>query len=284
MYIQKLYYFSRLNFGITLNNSTKKIAFVAILPILFLLANGYHFANANAQSLSDIIKQTQSDIQSAIKSSSNAKNCSNNISIQSQTNENGKTTSTSKSGCGDTLSSSTVSDNSNLKGKIVSTDFDQNRGVIVNSLTGNWSLTTKTDGSKDFKSIFTKQPVSFDIASHNSSSKVLTGSLIKGTKPTNNAISNPVENRNSNLTSYSLSNFKVNSIQQQNSDSTYKGTIDAVKIIHSNNKNISDETNNFKGIGISVSIIDDRVLVINFDKQSKLYEEFINIPLVGLIT
>ncbi len=76
----------------------------------------------------------------------------------------------------------------------------------------------------------------------------------------------------------------ANSVQQQNSDITYKGKIDVVKVIKSNNVNNSDETNNFKETNVSISIIDNKVLVITFDKQSKLYEYFKDIPLVGLIT
>ena len=74
-----------------------------------------------------------------------------------------------------------------------------------------------------------------------------------------------------------------NSVQQQNEDVTYSGKIDVVQEIKSNNATISDETNNFKGVGVSISVIDNRVLFINFDSQTPLSNEFVNIPIVGLV-
>ena len=58
----------------------------------------FSFGAVNAQlDIDDFMQQTQDNIQSTIENSENSNNnnnCDNNISIQSQTNENGKTTST----------------------------------------------------------------------------------------------------------------------------------------------------------------------------------------------
>ncbi len=86
-----------------------------------------------------------------------------------------------------------------------------------------------------------------------------------------------------NTTSYHLSNFVGNSVQQQNEDVTYSGKIDVIQEIKSNNATISDETNNFKGVGVSISVIDNSVLFVNFDSQSSLSKEFVNMPIVGLV-
>ena len=71
---------------------------------------------------------------------------------------------------------------------------------------------------------------------------------------------------------------------QQDSDITYKGTIDAIEKNLSSGINSSATTNTFKEAKASISILDGRILVINFDKQTSLFNEFRNIPLVGLIT
>ena len=74
-----------------------------------------------------------------------------------------------------------------------------------------------------------------------------------------------------------------NSVQQQNEDVTYAGKIDVIQEIKSNNATISDETNNYKGVGVSISVIDNSVLFVNFDSQTPLSKEFVNIPIVGLV-
>ena len=79
-----------------------------------------------------------------------------------------------------------------------------------------------------------------------------------------------------------LSNFVSNAVQQQNNDITYSGKIDVIKVTSSNNATISDETNNYNGIGVSLTLIDNRVLFINFDPQSPLSKEFVQAPIVGL--
>ena len=53
---------------------------------------------------------------------------------------------------------------------------------------------------------------------------------------------------------------------------------------HSSGVNDSITTNTFEEAEASISILDGRILVINFDKQSNLFDEFRDIPLVGLVT
>ena len=267
------------NYSINNNYSSKKtISIVAILAAL-LLSTSVSFGSATAQlNLDDFMQQTQDNIQSTIENSENSNtnnNCDNNISIQSQTNENGKTTSTTRSTCDGETSSSTIGSggpaNRDLNGTIVSAEYNQETGNIVNSIYGNWSLTTQDNGSKNFSASFVKQAVYL-----NSSESYDT---TNGSEATNGTLSN---NRVANTTTYDLSNFVGNSVQQQNNDVTYSGKIDVVKETSSKNATISDETNNYNGIGVSLTLIDNRVLFINFDTQSPLSKEFVNSPLVGL--
>ena len=264
----------------------RSVCAIVILSAL-LISTSVSLGPVNAQlNLDDFMKQTQENIQSTIENSENSNNnnnnnCNNNISIQSQTNENGKTTSTTRSTCDDESSSSTSTStigstntaNSNLNGTIVSSEYNQETGVIVNSIYGNWSLSTQENGFKNFSANFTKQPIYL-----NSSVDPQIG-VNNVTAPENKTIANDVI---ANTTSYELSNFVGNSVQQQNNDVTYKGKIDVVEIIHSNNATISDETNNYKGIGVSLTLIDNRVLFVNFDAQSPLTSKFTNSPVVGI--
>ena len=87
----------------------------------------------------------------------------------------------------------------------------------------------------------------------------------------------------SNVTSYDLSNFAVNSVNQQNFDILYVGKIDVVKKVLSNNPKIPDVTNSFKDVGVSIYILNNSTLFINFDKQTVLFKEFKDIPLVGFV-
>jgi hypothetical protein len=82
---------------------------------------------------------------------------------------------------------------------------------------------------------------------------------------------------------FSLSNFNVYSVQQQNSDNVYSGYIDVVQDVHFNDLKKPDQTKIYKRTGVSISIMDYSVLFINFDKNSHLFDEFKNIPLVGLV-
>jgi len=287
MTIEKTNIFDILKSNILLNKfETKKILLIIfILPVLFISVNtqNFYFANATT-SFNDFVEQTQSNSQT----NSNNSNCDNNVSIQTQTNTNGKTVTTSKNSCGDNTSVSTSSsDNRDLNGTIVSAEYDQKDGVIVNSIFGNWSLTTKDDNSKGFESSFTVQPISY----MDSNKSTLKTSNIGVVTPSNSQVSSTTSQLNqtakqqdSNTTFYTLSNFIVNSFQQQNSDKTFVGKIDVVQDIKSSNLNRPDETNNYKGTDVSIHIIGDRVLFIGFGTQSNLFDEFKNIPLVGLIT
>ena len=290
---EKIYSFNILqnhsNFDVRVNKSK---FIVLLLPILMVSTSlAFNIGTVNAQlNLDNFMNQMQEDVESTIESSNddnNNNNCNNNISVQSQTNENGKTTSTTRNTCDDGTTTTTSTNNinsgsaqANLNGTIVGSEYNQDSGVIINSLFGNWSLTTKDNGSKDFNTSFIKQPVNYN----------LSGPISSGndTTTTNNSdnLNTRLTNSNNdigNTTSYHLSNFVVNSVQQQNEDATYSGKIDVIQEIKSNNATISDETNNFKGVGVSISVIDNRVLFINFDSQTPLYQEFVNIPIVGLV-
>jgi hypothetical protein len=264
-------------YGIVNNYSVKKSMSVVVILSALLISTCISFGSANAQlNFDDFMKQTQENIQSTIENSENSNNnCENNISIQTQTNENGKTTSTTRNTCDGETSTNTVATggpgNGNLDGNIVSSEYNLERGVIVNSIYGNWSLTAQENGSKNFSASFVKQPIYLN------SSEV--SEIVNGTTTLDGIVSN---NGVANTTTYDLSNFVSNSIQQQNNDVTYSGKIDVVKETSSNNATISDETNNYNGIGVSLTLIDNRVLFINFDTPSPLSEEFINAPIVGI--
>ena len=176
---------------------------------------------------------------------------------------------TTKNACNNTsiLSTSSInpSVNKNLSGVIVSTEYDLQNGEIISSIFGNWSLRTNNGSQIDFKTTFTKQP--FNLSSNQ------TESSLADKQPS-------VEN---NKTDYSLSNFRVTTVIQQNSDITYKGTMDVIEKNLYAGINSSTTTNTFKDADASISFLDGRILVINFDKQSSLFNEFRDIPLVGVI-
>jgi hypothetical protein len=69
---------------------------------------------------------------------------------------------------------------------------------------------------------------------------------------------------------------------QQNSDTTYKGIIDATE--KNMSPNPSNHTNSYNNLDVSISILDGRVLVINFENQNGFSNEFRDIPLVGLVS
>ena len=292
---EKVYRYNILQNHSNIDIKVNKSSFIVLLlPILMVTAPlAFNINTVNAQlNLDDFMKQTQDDIQSTIESSNNNNNnnnnnnCNNNISIQSQTNENGKTTSTTKNTCDDGTTTNTSTNNVNsgspkadLNGTIVGSEYNQDSGVIINSLFGNWSLTTKDNGSKDFNASFIKQPVYYNL------SETITSGNDTTANNNNNGNTQLTNSNNDigNTTSYNLSNLVGNSVQQQNEDVTYSGKIDVVQEIKSNNATISDETNNFKGVGVTISVIDNRVLFINFDSQTPLFNEFVNIPIVGLV-
>ncbi|MER5175883.1 MAG: hypothetical protein ABJB76_04920 [Candidatus Nitrosocosmicus sp.] len=292
-------------------NKTKIFLLILILvPSLFVSISIQYsnYANATTPSLGQTIQQFQNNLQSNINkdiqsninnNNNNNGNCDNgnNISIQSQTNNKGKTTSTSKTSC-DGSTSFRSSNNVNLNGIIASPEYNIHTGFIVNILFGHWSLTTKGNGFNDFKASFTKQPIFY-----NSANNILFNSPNSNTLATTNSPNNRVssssssssinsniqtgsltqQQQSSDITLYNLSNFRVNSVNQQNFDKTYQGKIDVIKEIKSFNTNRPDVTNIFKDVGISISILSDRTLIINFDKQTILFNEFKDIPLVGMV-
>jgi len=293
---EKIYSFNMLqnHSNFVIHVSKCKFIFL-ILPILMVSTSlAFNIAPVNAQlNLDDFMKQTQDNIQSTIESSNNDNNnnnnnnCNNNISVQSQTNDNGKTTSTTKNTCDDGTTTTTSTNNiksgsgkANLNGTIAGSEYNQDTGVIINTMFGNWSLITKDNGSKDFNASFIEEPVYYNLAKSIESGNdnaAVNNNTISSTQLTDN------HNDIGNTTSYHLSNFVGNSVQQQNEDVTYAGKIDVIQEIKSNNATISDETNNYKGVGVSISVIDNSVLFVSFDSQTPLSKEFVNIPIVGLV-
>jgi hypothetical protein len=291
-------------------NSIKSLVLFSTLILLFLpLFNlpsiqNYNYAHASislGQSIQQSIQQFQNNLQASINKelqSTLEGNISNNyysdsgcgdnkegnnnnsISIQSQTNNNGKTSSTVLNLCGNNTnffsSSSTpfttiiTTGNENLKGKIVSSEYNLTTGDIINSIFGNWSLVTTTDkgGEIRFNSSFIKQPL-----------------FLNSTITINSDLPNRHSSDNTNLiTSYGLSNFRTNSIQQINFDKTYHGKIDILKeTIMSADTGRIVNSSTFNDVGVSISVFDDQMLTIQFDNQSKLSKEFENIPLVGIV-
>jgi hypothetical protein len=330
MILKKTYFFDVISSIITPYKTKSLFLILILLPSFFVSIGFQTFNHANASSnLGESIDQFRNNLQSSIdkqiqsnRNNNNNVNCDSNtnFSIQSQTNNNGQTTSTSKTQCG--VSTSTISslslNNVNLKGAIVSSEYNTTTGVIVNSLFGNWSLTTRDGNFNGFNSSFTKQPVFYNSnnavlsnsTADTSSNNVLAGNAnpiapntntnanpIAGSKNNdaissvsslgtgfNNQIQSTIGNQqDSNLTSYDLSNFRVNAINQQNNDTTYHGKVDVVREVQSLDTVRPDETNTFKDINTSVSILGNRILVINFDNQTNLLDEFTDIPLVGIV-
>jgi hypothetical protein len=303
MIFKKISFFNIINIDIPLIiNLNKTKIFLLILFLassLSISSSIYNFESANAAtSLGQTIQQFQNNLQSNINNqiqstlnnnlnSINNGNCvnGNNIVSQSNTNNNGQM-STTQTTCGTSNSFNPSSSSANIKGIIASSEFDLNTGVIVNSIFGNWSLTTNQNGINDFKSSFIKQPVFYNsvnniLSTPNTNTLATTSS---NTISTNNQTRPTTpDQQNSTITSYNLSNFRANSINQQNIDLTYQGKIDVVKEIKSLNGNIPDQTNIFKDVDISISILNGSILIINFDKQSILFNEFENIPLVGIV-
>jgi hypothetical protein len=295
---EKIYSFNMLqnHSNFVIHVSKCKFIFL-ILPIIMVSTSlAFNIAPVNAQlNLDDFMKQTQDNIQSTIESSNNDNNnnnnnnnnCNNNISIQSQTNDNGKTTSTTKNTCDDGTTTTTSTNNinsgsgkANLNGTIAGSEYNQDTGVIINTMFGNWSLITKDNGSKDFNASFIEEPVYYNLAKSIESGNdnaAVNNNTSSSTQLTDN------HDDIGNTTSYNLSNFVGNSVQQQNEVVTYTGKIDVIQEIKSSNATISDETNNYKGVGVSISVIDNSVLFVNFDSQTPLSKEFVNIPIVGLV-
>jgi hypothetical protein len=256
-----------------------------LLSIMLVSVNGPYFylVNAYVSANSFAMLSQSGDI---------GNSCSSNFSIQTQSSNNGKTGTATKSTCNDesSLSSSILSDNSHnltLMGTIVSSEYDQKDGVIENSVFGNWSLTTKNGYPIDFKSSFTLQPILYGY-NNVSSPKTFNDDVVMQGVSKNTTVSaaphlDRTQKQYSNITMFSLSNFNVYSVQQQNSDNAYSGYIDVVQDVHFNDLKKPDQTKIYKRTGVSISIMDYSVLFINFDKNSHLFDEFKNIPLVGLV-
>jgi len=271
---------------------------VILLPLLMFLSinfQSFNYAYASS-SLGESIQQFQEDLQSSINkqiqsSSSNNNNnnnnkcdSNNNISFQSQTNNNGRNTIISKNFCGNLASIKSASSfsNANLKGVIVSAEYNATTGTVTNSLFGNWSFTKKDDSSNEFNSSFIKQPIFYK-----STIGILPNSAKNTFEDKTNNLDNPTDStaqqqKGHSLISYSLSNFNVNSIIQQNSDTTFKGKMDVVKERKSLDTNHLYEKDAFYNIDASVSILNNSTLIISFDSQTTLSNDFKNIPLVGI--
>jgi hypothetical protein len=316
--------FNTKNNFLAISNLVKTKIFVSSLLLissLFIFGSILNIYQANAQpSLGQTIQQFQNNLQSNINkqvqsginqglqsSNNNNNNCngSNNFSVQSQTSTNGKTTSSTQTSCNGSVSFSSNTNNLNLKGIIASSEYDKQTGAIINTLYGNWSLTTSNNGITDFKALFTKQPANLGLANNVQSGTNMQDAIANNPVSTTNNINlsssssntnnqqdltipqSPLQQeqqQSSNITSYNLSNFRANTFQQQNQDITYVGIIDVVKTTHSNNPTQPDETNDFRDVGVAISILNDRTLVINFLNQSPLFSDFSDIPLVGIAT
>ena len=159
-----------------------------LVPILLFISSVFFFGLLHGTSTADAtptldqsIQQFQKNLQSSITkeiqsiaNNTNNINCSNSISIQTQTNNNGQTSSTTKNDCNNKsiISSSSMNPfiNKNLSGAIVSTEYDLQTGKIISSIFGNWSVKTNSDNQIDFKTTFTKQPVNLPSSQTESSS------------------------------------------------------------------------------------------------------------------
>jgi hypothetical protein len=252
------------------------VVILLIVSSVFLFSFLHNTGTADATpSLDQTIQQFQQNLQSSITKQiqsidniTNNNNCSNSISIQTQTNSNGQTSSATKNTCNNnsifSASSIIPFTMKNLSGAIVSAEYNLQTGKIINSLFGNWSLKTNNDGKIDFKTSFLEQPLNLS-----SNHPEL-------------ALSSNQTSDGHNKTDYNLSNFRVNTVTQQDSDITFKGTMDVIEKNLYAGINGKSTTNTFKDTGASVSILDGRILVINFDKQSNLFNEFRDVPLVGV--
>jgi hypothetical protein len=290
--IGKTYFFGVTGFtSLSTPFKSKKMPLILLsaflLIIMLVSVNGPHFYLVN-----DYVSANSFTMQS--QSGAIGNNCSSNFSIQTQSSNNGKTGTATKSTCNDesslSSSSSILSDNSHdltLMGTIVSSEYDQKDGVIVNSVFGNWSLTTKNGYPIDFKSSFTLQPILYGY-NNASSQKTFNDDVVLPGVSNNTTVSaaphlDRTQKQYSDTTLFSLSNFNVYSVQQQNSDNAYSGYIDVVQDVHYNDLKKPDQTKIYKRTGVSISIMDYNVLLINFDKNSHMFDEFKNIPLVGLV-
>jgi hypothetical protein len=285
-----------------------RISFLILsgLFFLFITPEIQDFNNANAStSLGQSIKQFQEnlqsditrEIQSNIKNGNYNCNSSNNISIQSQTNNNNQqATSTTMTYCGDSAQVSSFLDKTSLEGIIVSAEYDLKTDSIVNSIYGNWSFNFNENG---FNASFVIQPLSNNkstdkyipidvnknaVINTNTSTPTNnegnTRNLLQVSSPTNQTGLSQTSEQNSNTTSYDLTNFKSGSINTINSNVILQGKIDVKQKIISND---SVESNVFEDVDVSIAVLSDRTLVVNFGNQTTMFDIFRNIPLVGFV-
>jgi len=155
-----------------------------------------------------------------------------------------------------TISSASTTINKTLTGKITASEINLKSGNVEKVLFGDWSLDTKgTTGTK-----FTAK---FAIRTSAEASKQINSA---NTKPIATDI-------------YSLGNLKVNSVQQQNSDLTLRGTVD-ISVVHGTN----GASQSWMGIPVTISIANqDSVILIGFDKKSDPGNVFQNVPIVGVV-
>lgn len=236
------------------------------------------------QSIQQFQKSLESSINKEIQSihdvTQNITNCSNNVSIQTQTNNIKNSSIYFDKSCSDNFGFPLISNDipikTNLSGNLTSAEYDIPSGTIVSSVFGNWSLKSNSGSGIDFKAYFKKEPLIIDLTNQ---------SLLNGPRINNssNLSSSSSQNHSATLDNkqYNFSNFRVSAIMQQNSDITYEGTIDATE----NNvpSDSSNQTNSYNDLHVSISVLSGRVLVINFEDQDGFPNEFRNIPLVGLV-
>ncbi|HYX51458.1 MAG TPA: hypothetical protein VE843_17050, partial [Ktedonobacteraceae bacterium] len=155
-----------------------------------------------------------------------------------------------------TISSASTTINKTLTGKITASQINLKSGNVERVLFGDWSLDAKGTTGTTFTAKFAVR------------------TLDEASKQINSANTKSVV-----ADIYSLGNVKVNSVQQQNSDLTLRGTAD-VSAVHGTN----GASQSWNGIPISISISNqDSVIIIGFDKKSAPGNIFQNVPIVGVV-
>lgn len=284
-------------FGIRTNVSLRfKQTRVKSLFLIILFSSAIFFFNnllnihpvTAFSTLDQTIQQFQKSLESSINNeiqsirevTDNITNCSNNVSFQTQSHNNSNYSILTDNNCSSNPNFPLISINTpiknNMSGQITSAEYDTQSGKIMSSVFGNWSLKSGNGSQIDFITSFEKQPISNDLINQSS----LTSPKINANA---NSSSLSVQNHLTTLGNkeYNFSNFRVDAIVQQNSDITYKGLIDATEKVISPIS--SNQTHTYHNLDVSISFLNGRVLVINFENQNSMSNEFRNIPLVGLI-
>ncbi|MGE3398422.1 MAG: hypothetical protein AB7I49_04035 [Candidatus Nitrosocosmicus sp.] len=288
----------------TLQYHTKSLAvlYVATLFITAMTISSFD-KTVNYASASDFldlnldqnIEQFQSNlqqtimeqVQSSINNSKFDKNyCEGNnvvnMAIQSQTNWNGQSSSIMQNYCSNLDSIRFPDKDFSLTGLISTSEYDTNLEYMLNTILGNWSLTNNPQESLNFKSFFIKSPAFYK----------LSGPLMKNvtqsldSSPASQGLQNmTLEDRKqqSNAFSYNISEFTANSISLIDSHKIFQGKVNVTKQTVSNQSGEAIFTNTFNNVPISLAIFDNKTLIINFDKDSDLFNDFTNISLVGAV-